>query len=454
MSATNHERMTQTNEPRPPRTAHDPYAALRVRNYRLFLAGWVFALLGTRIQSVAIAWEMYQRTGDALALGLVGLAQALPTMLLALPAGYLADRFNRPRLVMLSLAGMTLTSLALALLSYLQGSVTLMYLFLFLDAAAVILGRPARSALMTQLVPRHVFPNAVTWNTSFMQISGVVGPALGGFIILWSVPGAYVIAALSSLIYLAMLSRLELRHDPELVAGASPWENLVAGIRFVGQTRVILAMITLDMFGVLLGGAVYLLPIYAEEILKVGASGFGWLRAAPALGALCMAVLLIYLPPMKRAGWSLLLNVAGFGVATIIFGLSTSFWPSFAMLFLSGAFDNVSMVIRQTLQQLLTPNHMRGRVSAVSAVFISASNELGGMESGMVAHWFGPVFSVVSGGIGTLVVVALAGWLSPELRAQGPLHETKPVSGPETSPAKSASLRTRHPAPSATPSDD
>lgn len=432
--------MSNSTEPQRPLARHDPFAALRIPTYRFFLIGWFIALIGTRIQSVAIGWEMYERTGEALALGLVGLAQALPTMLLALPAGYLADRFHRPRLVMLSLAAMTLTSLALALLSYQHGSVHWMYFFLFLDATAVILGRPARSALLPQLVPSHVFPNAVTWNTSLMQIAGVVGPALGGFVIYWSVPAAYVVAAASSLVYIAMLARLNLGQGESRAPSGSAVENLLAGIHFVRRTRVILAMITLDMFGVLLGGAVYLLPIYAVDILDVGAAGFGWLRAAPALGAMCMAFALIFLPPMKRAGWSLLLNVAGFGMATIVFGFSTSFWLSFAMLFLTGAFDNVSMVIRQTLQQLLTPNQMRGRVSAVSAVFISASNELGGLESGVVAHWFGPVFSAVSGGIGTLIVVALTGWLAPELRNLGPMHEARPVE-PEEREAKEVTAR-------------
>lgn len=432
--------MANSNDPGRPPARHDPFAALRIPNYRFFLIGWFIALIGTRIQSVAIGWEMYERTGEALALGLVGLAQALPTMLLALPAGYLADRFHRPRLVMLSLAAMTMTSLALAVLSYRQGSVSWMYFFLFLDAMAVILGRPARSALLPQLVPNHVFPNAVTWNTSLMQISGVVGPAIGGFVIYWSVPLAYVLAAASSLIYISMLARLHLEHGELRAPAGSAMQNLLAGIHFVRRTRIILAMITLDMFGVLLGGAVYLLPIYAVDILDVGAAGFGWLRAAPALGAMCMAFSLIFLPPMRRAGWSLLLNVAGFGVATIVFGFSTSFWLSFAMLFLTGAFDNVSMVIRQTLQQLLTPNYMRGRVSAVSAVFVSASNELGGLESGVVAHWFGPVFSAVSGGVGTLIVVALTGWLAPELRNLGPMHEAKPVE-PEEQEAKEAAGR-------------
>lgn len=416
---------------------HDPYAAFRIRNYRLYIIGWFIALVGTRIQSIAIAWEMYQRTGEALSLGLVGLAQALPTMALALPAGFLADKFNRTRLVMLSLAAMTLTSLALAGLSVAQGSIAWMYFFLFLDAAAVMIGRPARTALVPQLVPAEVFPNAVTWNTSMMQIASVLGPALGGVIVAFNVPMAYVITAASSLLFLVMLARLNFRFDTRPVGGAS-LQTLLAGIQFVWKTRIILTMISLDLFAVLLGGAVYLLPIYAEDILQVGATGFGWLRAAPAIGAFCMAMLMVYLPPMKHAGRALLLNVAGFGVATIIFGISKSFWLSFAMLFLTGAFDNVSMIVRQTLQQLLTPDHMRGRVSAVSSVFVGASNELGGLESGLVAHWFGPVVSVVSGGIGTLLVVAGAALLSPRLRNFGALHDARPEEDGEAAPAKLA----------------
>lgn len=407
---------------RPPK--QDPYAAFRVPNYRLFVLGWFFASLGTRIQSVAIAWEMYERTGEALSLGLVGLAQALPTMLLALPAGYLADRFERPRLVMISLLAMTVTSLSLATLSYLNGSINWMYILLMLDAAAVMIGRPARVALLPQLVPNHALANAITWNTSLMQISGVIGPALGGFIIIASVPLAYVVTALSSLFFVIMLSRFEF--EPDVKEGDPPsLQTLVAGIKFVWSTRIILTTISLDLFAVLLGGAVYLLPIYAKDILFVDEVGFSWLRAAPAVGAFLMAIALIYLPPIKRAGWALLLTIAAFGVATIIFGISKSFWLSWAMLFLTGAFDNVSMVIRHTLQQLITPNQMRGRVSAVASIFVGASNELGGLESGLVAHWFTPVISVVSGGIGTIIVVLGAGWLSPQLRAFGRLDEAK-----------------------------
>ncbi|HRW04872.1 MAG TPA: MFS transporter [Caldilineaceae bacterium] len=417
--------MTQPKQPAAP-TPHDPYAAFRIPAYRAYIVGWFIASLGTRIQSVAIGWEMYQRTGEPLSLGLVGLAQALPTMLLAIPSGFLADKFSRPLLVRISLVAMTLTSLGLAVLSYTHGSTAWMYTLLFLDAAAVMIGRPARVALVPQLVPTHVFPNAVTWNTSLMQISGVLGPALGGLVVAQYVPAAYVVTALTSLLFVFLLSRLHFESGGTR-AGAASFSTLLAGIRFVWNARILLTMISLDLFAVLLGGAVYLLPIYAEDILNVGATGFGWLRAAPAIGAFIMALLLIYLPPMKRAGWGLLLNVAGFGAATIVFGFSQSFALSFVMLCLTGAFDNVSMVVRQTLQQLLTPDHMRGRVSAVTSVFVGASNELGGLESGLVAQWLGPVFSVVSGGIGTILVVVVTALVSPELRTFGALHETQPL---------------------------
>ena len=404
---------------------HDPYAAFRYADYRFYLIGWFVALLGTRIQTVAIAWEMYQRTNEALSLGLVGLAQAIPLMLLALPAGYLADNFERKKVVMFSLVGMTITSFLLAFLSFTQGPIWLMYVLLFLDAAAVTSGRPARSALVPGLVPAEVFPNAVTWNTSLMQIASVVGPAIGGFIIVFSVPAAYIVCACGSLIFIALLSQLQLA--PRLKrAGHATTQTLLAGLKFVWNTKLILTIITLDLFAVLFGGAVYLLPIFAEDILQVGAQGYGWLQAAPAAGAMCMALSLAFLPPMKKAGRNLLVAVGAFGVATIIFGLSTSFWLSWLMLFLTGAFDNVSMVIRHTLLQLLTPDHMRGRVSAVNSVFVGASNELGGLESGVVAHFFGPIFSVVSGGIGTLLVVGTMAIAAPRLRGFGALNEARP----------------------------
>jgi MFS family permease len=406
--------------------SHDPYAAFRVPGYRRYMLGWLMALVGTQIQSVAVRWEMYQRTGEALSLGLIGLAQALPVLLLALPAGFLADRFDRRRVVALSLLGMTVTSIGLALLSWFSGPILLMYALLILDASAVALGRPARTALLPHIVPRAVFPNAMTWNTSMFQISSVLGPAIGGFVVAFSLPAAYLASAVSSLCFIMMLSGVPIRRGRKTIGEASR-AAFLAGWRFVWRTRVILTIISLDMFAVLFGGAVFLLPIFAEDILEVGPTGYGWLGAAPAAGALCMAILLAHLPPMRRAGRSLLFAVCGFGLATIIFGFSRSFILSLAMLFLTGAFDNISVVVRHTLVQLLTPDHMRGRVSAVNSVFIGASNELGGLESGIVAHFFGPIIAVVSGGIGTLLVVAVTALASPTLRAFGAMHEVKAV---------------------------
>ncbi len=416
---------------------HDPYAAFRVREFRLFASGWFVASVGTQIQNTAIGWEMYQRTGQALALGLVGLAIALPTIVFALPAGYLADMYDRRKVIVLSLLGTTLTSLCLAALSVTEGPVNWMYALLMLDATATVLGSPARRAIVPQIVPREVFPNSVTWSTSLMQSSWMVGPALGGLVVMVNVPIAYVISAVCTLWFVLLLSRVKIpKVEREAGIERQPaLHTLLDGIRFLGRTRLLLWLMSLDMFAVLLGGAVYLLPIFAKDILHVGPEGFGWLRAAPAAGALCMAISLAYLPPMKHAGRNLLLTVAGFGIATIVFGISQSFWLSFAMLFLTGVFDNISMVIRHTLVQLTTPDEMRGRVSAVNGVFVSASNELGGMESGLVAHWFGPVISVVSGGIGTLLVVGTTAAASAKLRGVGALNKVKPATEDKSSAA-------------------
>jgi len=413
---------------------HDPYAAFRHAHYRRYLIGWIAALVGTRIQSVAVGWEIYQRTGEALALGFVGLAQALPTILLALPAGYLADRFDRRRVLMLSVAGMAMASLGLGALSLVRGPLMAMYLLLVFDASCLALGRPARVAMLPHLVDREIFHNAVTWNTSMQQIASVLGPAVAGFVVAIHVPSAFLLATAGSIIYVILLARLRLRpleNSGESVTVMS-WGNLLAGLSFVRRARVILAAISLDMFAVLFGGATYLLPIFAEEILRVGARGYGWLNAAPAAGALCMALALAHRRPMRHAGRNLLLGVTGFGLATIVFGLSRSFWLSLAMLFLAGALDNISVVVRHTVIQLLTPDSMRGRVSAVNSVFIGVSNELGGMESGLVAHWFGPIISVVSGGIGTLMVVLVTLCAAPGLRTVGALDQVgaSPTGGP------------------------
>lgn len=405
---------------------HDPYAAFRFRDYRLFAIGGLASVIGTQIQGVAIGWEIYLRTNDPLALGLVGLVQAAPMFALALPAGHLADVYNRRRIVAFSMFAATLTSLGLAYLSYVQGSTPWMYGLLLLDATVIVLGRPARIAIAPALVPREVFPNAMMWRSSMFQVSLVVGPALGGFIVAWHVPAAYVICAASSLVFLVMLAMLDYRHKPEANHEQSTWQFLMEGVRFVMRTRLMLAAVSLDMFAVLLGGAVYLMPIFARDILKVGPMGLGWLNAAPAAGALLMAVWMAHRPPMEHAGRNLLLAVAGFGAATIVFGLSRNFYLSLAMLFVAGTMDNISVVVRHTLVQMITPDAMRGRVSAVNSIFIGASNELGGFESGLVARLFSPVISVVAGGVGTILVVLGMTAASPPLRRLGSLESAKP----------------------------
>jgi MFS family permease len=400
---------------------HDPYAALRVPAFRRYLIGGQLVRIGTSGQALAIAWEMYARTDQPLALGLVGLVQAIPMLLLTLPAGYLADVLDRRKLMIGSMLLTSATSLGLAAFSWVQGPIWVMYALLFMDSCALRLGWPARSALLPLLVPAGVFENSIKWRTSLGQISGMVGPAVGGFIIAWSIPAAYAVSAASTVLFIFLLLSIHIPPAPRAVRG-NMLRQVADGVKFVWSKKVLLGAISLDLFAVLLGGAVYLLPIFARDILDVSAVGLspeqalGWLRAAPAAGAMVMALVLTHAPPFRRAGRTMLVAVAGFGVATIVFGISRNFWLSLTMLALTGALDNVSVVVRHTLVQLATPNEMRGRVSAVNAMFISSSNELGGFESGTVAHFFGPVVSVVSGGVGTIVVVLAWAKLFPPLR--------------------------------------
>ena len=404
---------------------HDPYAALRFRDCRLFLLAWFVTVIGNQMQFTAVGWELYQRTHTKSSLGWAGLAQAIPVILLALPAGQMADLVSRRAIVVFCVCGMCACSVLLAVLSWHQSSVGWVYVVLAAGATFNAIGLPARSSLLAGTVPIEHFNNAATWYSSAMQTAMMLGPALGGIVLIFSVPATYLCDATSSL--LCGLVLLMLR-PTRVVAGrpAATFTTLMAGIRFVRETPIILATISLDLFAVLLGGAVYLLPVFATSILHVGAAGFGWLRSAPAIGAVVMGLTLAHLPPMKKAGRNLLLAVTGFGVATIVFGLSHHFWLSLAMLILTGALDNISVVVRHTLVQVLTPDEMRGRVSAVNNVFIGASNELGGWESGMTAQWFGTVWSVVGGGIGTILVVIAAALLWPEMRRFGSLKDAKP----------------------------
>ncbi len=417
---------------------HDPYAALRFADFRLFSAGALIGVIGHQMLAVAIAWEVFDRTGSKAALGWIAGVQVLPLFLLALPAGQLADTFDRRRIIAIGsfLAGCC--SLGLAFLSYRPGSLGWMYLLMGLNSASLVLGRPATSSLIPQIVPPEVFPNAVTWNSSLFQLASMGGPALAGLVIAHSARLAYLVDAAAAftlsglmLILCARPLRVLDRRPP---AGGRVSE-LLAGFRFIYQTRILLGTILLDLLAVLLGGAVYLLPVFAKDILRVGQVGFGWLRAAEAIGAFASAMLIAHTPPMKKAGRAMLLAVAGFGVCTIVFGLSRHYWLSFAVLVLLGMFDQISVVVRHTLVQVLTPDHMRGRVAAVNNISIGASNELGGLESGLTATLFGTVRAVVLGGVGTLLTVAaIAAWF-PRVRRFGSLQDARPA--PQSgSPAK------------------
>ncbi len=401
---------------------HDPYAALRLRDFRFYLAGNVLAIFGRQAQTLAVGWELYERTHSPFALGLEGLVQFLPVAALTLPAGHEADRSHRKAIVMIAMFTLVCCSLGLAWISLAKADVGLIYICLLASGVARAFLQPAKASLLPQIVPRETFSNAVTWNMNGFQMAAITGPAVGGQLIALF-ESAWVVYVLDAAMTSVFLLLLAVMHVPRHVgsSGPSSLHTLLAGISFVWRNQVILGAMTLDMFAVLFGGAVTLLPVFAEDILHVGPSGLGWLRTAPAIGALVMSLVLAHRPPAARAGRTLLSVVAGFGMATVVFGFSRSYPLSLAMLFLTGACDIVSVVIRHTLVQLLTPDAMRGRVSAVNSMFIGASNELGGFESGVLAAWLGVTVSVVSGGIGTLAIVLVAACLWPELRRYGPL---------------------------------
>ncbi|MGA2033012.1 MAG: MFS transporter [Thermoguttaceae bacterium] len=414
-------------EPTDPAPPAAPYAIWRLRAYQLYTSSWFLMTFARQIETVALAVYVYAQTGDPLALGWLGLTQALPVIVLAIPAGHLADRWDR-RWVLAGMVGVTtVVSLGLTVACWRDASVAWIYLLLAISAVGQALGGPSRSALLPQLIPIVNFSQAVAWNSSVFQIAFMIGAAVGGRLVGLhdGVPIALatvVACRLLSLVALAAIPRPRLQQALQSLS----LESLMAGVRFVWSRKPILATITLDLFAVLVGGCTYLLPVFAQEILKAGPAAVGYLTAAEAAGAIAMSLVLAHLPPMRRAGWTMLWAVAAFGLTTIVFGLSRSLWLSFAMMFLMGAFDNISVVVRHSLVQMLTPDAMRGRVSAVNNIFIEASNHLGGLESGVTAWLFSPVISVVGGGIGTLLIVAAAARLWPQILRIGSLRDLRP----------------------------
>lgn len=403
---------------------HDPFAALRSPDYRRVLAGNVLASASSEICTVAIGWELYQRTGSAFDLGLVGLVQFVPIVLLALPAGHAADRYSRKAIFALCQTLTGTATVLLALASWAAAPIWAIYVSLACIGVSRAFAMPARWSLVPSVVQPEALANAVTWNTSGWQTAAMLGPALGGAVIALSgsATAAYELSATGSFTCAALIAGTNPRPLPPRYEPVT-LKSLFAGAKFVTATPVILATITLDLFAVLFGGAVALLPVFAKDVLAVDAFGLGALRAAPSVGALVMSLAIAFRPPMRRAGWAMLIAVAGFGLATVGFGLSRDPALSFVMLALTGAFDNVSVVVRSTLVQLLTPDEMRGRVTAVNGIFVVTSNEFGAFESGVTAKWVGPVGSVVGGGLATVLVVLFVAAMWPQVRRLGPLHE-------------------------------
>jgi MFS family permease len=410
----------------------DPYAALRHSNYRYFVLGRSFFTLAMQMQTVAVSWEIYQRLSAnpkdaALALGLIGLVQVLPMMVLALPGGQTADRFNRKTIVRSTQLLFAFCAMCLLFLSRQHAPVGYYYLVLCLAACGRAFSVPAVTSLFPTLLPREVLPNAMTWNSTLFQLSAMIGPVLGGLIVASAGPAtSYVVNIICAGLAFLTFS-LTTPVAPKTDKAPITLDSLLSGVRFVFGTRILLGLFCLDLFAVLLGGATALLPIFSNDLLKAGPEGYGLLRAAPSLGAVAMALLTAHLPPWRKAGRVMLLGVAGFGLATILFGISKIFWLSMVALALTGMFDNISVVIRQTVMQLITPDAMRGRVSSITFLFISCSNELGELESGLTARWMGAVGSVIFGGIGTLLVVLGSTFVFPEIGKLGRLHELNPA---------------------------
>lgn len=412
--------------------AHDPYASLRVRNYRWFIVSLWTMTISSQIQGVVVAWQIYDITRDPLSLGLMGLAEALPFIGVALYAGHVADRLNRHRVSLASLAVLLACSLTFLVFNLIPGFLHRagagpFYLVIFLSGIARSFLQPARNALGAELVDRSLYANAVAWRSSTWQSAAVIGPAFGGLIYGFTSPRvAYVADAIMMGVALVAFWTIGYDGPGPIDRVETVGESLRSGLRFVFRESVLLSALTLDLFSVLLGGAEALLPVFADRILHVGPQGLGLLRAAPAAGAVIASVYFAHRPPFKRAGRTLLRAVGTFALCIIGFGLSRSFALSIGLLAISGMADNVSVLIRSTLLQVLTPAHLLGRVSSVNSIFVGSSNELGAFESGVAARLLGTIPAVVLGGAASLGVVGIIGAGVPRLRRLGRIDELTP----------------------------
>ncbi|MCK9421583.1 MAG: MFS transporter [Bacteroidales bacterium] len=402
---------------------HDAYAVLRVRDFRYFLTFRFFTTIAFQMQSIIVGWQMYELTKDPFALGLIGLAEALPNIATALFAGHVADRYNRKHIILIfTLLFLVGTSL-LFLISIKQLGIIALFGVIPIYGVVVISGisraflYPSIIALMSQLVPRHLYTNSSTWNSTIWHIGAITGPAIGGLVYgFFGVRVAYLSVLFFLLLALLLLTFVKNHLVPAHIEGETLLERLSSGLKFVFKNQILLGAMSLDMFAVLFGGAVAMLPVFAAEVLKVGPQGLGFLRASPMVGAVMMSLVMAHRPPMVHAGRYLMIGVAGFGLSIICFALSRNFYLSLAMLMLSGMFDNISVIIRATAMQLITPDAMRGRVAAVNSIFIGSSNEIGSFESGLAAKLMGLIPSVIFGGAMTLVIVGITAKKAPRLR--------------------------------------
>ena len=403
----------------------DPYEALRYKEFNTFLLVRFAMVFAWSMQFIVIEWQVYSITKDPLSLGLIGLMEVIPAVALALFAGHIVDQKEKKGMLLKCILAFSIISFGLFLLTWpvviasydIQTVLYGIYFMVFLGGLVRAFIGPTIFSLLSLIVPKKVYPNAATWSSSVWQIGSVVGPAVAGFSITligvhWSMCSVFI----CSIIALLGLSQIEKKPIMNPKIGEPIMQSLTEGIKFVFNNKTVLGAITLDMVAVLFGGAVALLPIFAQDILKVGPEGFGFLRAAPAVGSFLTMLFTAYVPLTKNAGIKLLAAIFGFGVSIIVFGLSTIFWVSLLALFLSGVFDGISVVIRQTILFLKTPDNMRGRVSAVNSMFVGSSNELGAFESGLTAKLMGTVTAVVFGGSMTLIIVALTGFISPTFR--------------------------------------
>jgi MFS family permease len=401
----------------------DAYASLKVREFRLFLLFRFFTTIAIQMQGLIVGWQVYELTKDPFALGLIGLAEALPNIAVVLFAGHAADRYNRKRIIIWFTLFFLTGTIALFLFTVNRLGILIafgalpIYIVVAMSGIARAFLYPSIIAMMAQIIPRRYYANASTWSSTMWHVAAITGPALGGLIYgFFGVRAAYLTVGFFVMLSLVLFSFVKNKPLQHIDTNETLFQRLSSGLKFVFKNQILLGSMSLDMFAVLFGGAIAMLPVFAAEILMVGPKGLGFLRAAPMVGSVLMSIVLAHKPPMVNAGRYLMIGITGFGLSIICFALSRNYYLSFTMLMLSGMFDNISVIVRATAMQLITPDEMRGRVASVNAIFIGSSNEIGSFESGLAAKLMGLIPSVIFGGLMTLGIVGVTAKFAPKLR--------------------------------------